>query len=102
MDDESLLDEEDTGEQAEKQPADHLKPWQFKPGVSGNPSGRPIGRKSLKTFAREYLESLSDGEKLEYMKGMDKKIIWEMSEGKAKQDLDIQGEMTTRIISVDE
>ena len=63
---------DETQEQPNKQPADHLKPWQFKPGVSGNPGGRPKGSKSLKTFAREYLESLSDEEKLEFLKGMDK------------------------------
>jgi hypothetical protein len=75
-------------EQSTKQ-TDHLKPWMFKPGVSGNPGGRPKGAKSLKTFAREYLESLSDEEKIEYMKGMNKDIIWEMAEGKAMTNADI-------------
>lgn len=72
----------ETGEQGEKQRGDNLKPWQFQPGQSGNPSGRPKGRKSLKTFAKEYLESLSNEEKLEFMRGLDKKTVWEMSEGK--------------------
>jgi len=77
--------EEPTQEQTEKQ----IKPWQFKPGQSGNPGGRPKGRKSLKTFAREYLESLSDEEKLEFMKGMDKIDIFKMAEGNPKQDTDV-------------
>lgn len=76
----------------------HLEPWRFQPGQSGNPSGRPKGRKSLKTYAKEYLESLSDEEKLEYMKAMDKKTIWEMAEGKPKQDMEIGGEMTAKIV----
>lgn len=86
---------EKTQEQAKKQsPAAHLEPWRFQPGKSGNPGGRPKGAKSLKTYAREYLESLSDEEKLEYMKAMDKKIIWEMAEGKPKQDVGFTGTLT--------
>ncbi len=91
-------------EQPEKQsynPAEHLKPWQFKPGVSPNPNGRPKGAKSLKTYAKEYLLSLSDEEKLEYMKGMDKKTIWEMAEDKAGQGVNVTGELTSKILRLD-
>ena len=81
---------------------EHLKPWQFKPGQSGNPGGRPKGTISLKTFAQKYIQELSDEEKLEFLRGIDKKIVWEMSEGKAKQDMDIKGEITSKVIAVDE
>lgn len=66
-----------------------LKPWLFKPGQSGNPAGRPKGSKSLKTYAKEYLESLSDEEKMEFMRGLDKDTVWKMAEGNPKQDTDI-------------
>lgn len=78
------------------------KPWLFKPGQSGNPAGRPPGSKSLKTYAKEYLMSLTDEEKLEYFKGMDKKDVWEMAEGKAKQDVEATLEMTSKIVKLDE
>ena len=77
-----------------KYQTEHLKPWQFQPGKSGNPGGKPVGRKSLKTYAREYILALPDEEKLEYMKGMDKKDIWEMAEGKAKQETEHSGSLT--------
>ena len=79
---------DDTSEQDKKQ-YEWLKPWQFKPGQSGNPKGLPKGTKSLKVFAREMIQDMTDEEKVEYLKGIDKDKIWEMAEGKAKQDTEI-------------
>lgn len=73
----------------ETQEQTNNRPWLFQPGKSGNPGGRPKGSKSLKTYAQEMLRDMSDKEKLEYMKGLDKKIIWEMGEGKAEQKTDV-------------
>ena len=78
------------------------RPWLFKKGQSGNPSGRPKGTKSLKSYASEMLLAMTDEERQAFLEGIDKKTIWEMSEGKAKQDLDISGEVTSKIIKLDE
>ena len=80
-----------------------LRKYVFKAGQgSANPGGRPKGSKSMKTYAKEYLESMPEEDRVEFLNSIDPKTIWEMSEGKPKQDMEVSGEMTTKIISVDE
>jgi len=68
---------------------DWLRGYQFIKGQSGNPSGRPKGAKSLKTFAREYLEALPEEEKVELFKTLPTEVIWKMSEGNPSNNTDI-------------
>ena len=78
------------------------RPWLYKKGQSGNPKGRPPGVKSLKQYVREKLLAMTEEEREEYLEGVDKRVVWEMAEGKAKQDVEVSGELTSKIISVDE
>lgn len=71
-----------------------LRPWQFKPGQSGNPGGRPKGTISLKEFAKRYLQELDDEGKIEFMAGLDKDTVWKMAEGNPKNDVDLNAKVT--------
>jgi len=80
--------EEDRKQSENSNRASHLFPWQYKKGFSGNPSGRPAG-KSLKQYTIEKLNAMTDEEREEFLEGIDKKVIWEMAEGRAKQESEI-------------
>lgn len=91
--------ERKTGEQSQNSRTAHLAPYQFKKGQSGNPSGRPAGI-SLKEYAKMMLNRMTDEEREEFFHGIDKKIIWEMAEGKpeTKTDVTSNGETLTPIL----
>lgn len=57
-----------------------LIPYLWKKGVSANPKGRPKG-KTLKEFAREYLMTLPDDEKTDFLASLPTEIVWKMAEG---------------------
>jgi len=65
-----------------------ILPYMWKKGQSGNIMGRPKG-KTMKEYAREYLARMTDEERDEWLEGLDKEIIWKMSEGNPKQDTEV-------------
>ena len=79
---------------------EHLAAWQFKKGQITNPNGR-AGGKSLKERAKQKLSSMTEEETEEYLNGLDKKTIWEMAEGKPKQDVEHNTEKAM-LIKIDE
>ena len=95
---EDLSQEENTEKQYKKQ-YDWLKQYQWQKGQSGNPGGAKKGKR-LKTFAAEILESMDDEAKAKFLKEIEPRIVWEMAEGKAKQDIDANVEVTTKVIDI--
>ena len=74
----------------------------FMPGHSGNPGGRP--KNTLKDYVKKMFMEMSDEEKIKWLK--DNKISgidqWKMGEGLPKSDIELSGEVTKKIISVEE
>ena len=71
------------------------RPWLFKKGQSGNPAGRPKGSVGLKTWAKEYLASMTEEERMDFMEGLPKIDIWKMAEGNPDTDLTSGGKPLT-------
>jgi hypothetical protein len=54
-------------------------------------SARPPSRKSKKEFAKEYLASLTDEDRLAYFEGINKADIWRMAEGNPANSTSLTG-----------
>ncbi len=70
-------------EQSPHGDASQLKPWQFQPGQSGNPAGRPKGSSSIRDSIRKYLEDNPE-EMTKLIKRFierNPEFMWQMMEG---------------------
>jgi hypothetical protein len=66
---------------------ERLKPHQFKPGVSGNPGGRP--KNTLKEFQGEEFRNMTPEQKREFLRTIAKIDRWKMAEGNPPQQTDV-------------
>lgn len=63
------------------------RPWLYKKGQSGNPSGRPKGSVSMKTYIKNKLATMTPEEREEFLEGLPKDVIWKMAEGNPNNEL---------------
>ena len=73
----------------ETQEQTNNRPWLYKKGQSGNPGGRPKGSKSMKTWVKERLETMTDDEREDFLVGLNRETIWKLAEGNPATNADI-------------
>ena len=69
---------------------EHIKQYQWKPGETGNPGGRPKG--GLKDYDRRKFVEMSDKEKEAFLKKVAPELRYRMAEGNPQNDLTSGGE----------
>ena len=79
-----------------------LAPFMYKKGQTGNSLGRYMGGLSGKERLKRKIAGMTDEEFEEWCEGMNKIDLFKMAEGNPKNDVEMSGELVSKIISVDE
>jgi hypothetical protein len=87
-----VANDDKSEKQGKKQAFDYVKAYRWVKGQSGNPNGRPKG-KTLKEFAKEYLMSLPDDDKVRFLASLPEEIVWKMAEGNPETKSDVKLEV---------
>lgn len=90
----------DTPNQTENKPNWRDERGFFLPGNPGGP-GRPKGQ-TLKEWVREKLIGMEEQERLAFLKGIPRDVIWRMAEGNPRNDVELSGQVVSKVIKLDE
>src|ERR1035437_2057217 len=102
---EEELEEENTDKQGlspRERQLNALKPYQWKKGQSGNSLGRYVGGLSSKERMKRKIAGMTDDEFEDFIEGLDKRVVWEMGEGKPQQDTKIDGNIDVKVSKLEE
>lgn len=56
----------------------------------------------MKTLAAELLANMDDEEKARWLKTQSPEFVWRMAEGNPENNVALSGEVTTKVVSIDE